>query len=181
MSGWVLWLACEGLQIDRCGHCLVARAVRMQVISAIKSGKHVVWLGWIANGHIEIHDAVECARLANPCIDRLSLCLAGGSVIRPCSTAKRRQGRAIHLDAPGVCSRNQRLHTVDDLLVAQLVFFCRGGIRIADVVDAFQQYDPADARLFKRIPIESRQGTWTETFVQNAVTPDPGVRHSDGR
>src|SRR5919106_3441594 len=63
----------EQLQIDRVGHRLVARVLRVEVVARVEVGPDVLGIARVTRRGVEVDHTIESAARADPPIDRLPL------------------------------------------------------------------------------------------------------------
>jgi hypothetical protein len=62
----------EDGEVDGIRHRLVAGVVWVQVVTAVVGGQQMQGVGWVADGLVEVDDAVEGAARADPVVDRFA-------------------------------------------------------------------------------------------------------------
>lgn len=110
-------------EVDGFGHGSVAGGVGVQVVAAIFGWKHAVGVGGIADGLVEVDEAVEVAGGANPGIDGLAVGLGGRAGMVVVGSAVGGDGGADDADAVGVGADDDLLIRGEDASDERGVFF----------------------------------------------------------
>ena len=160
----------------------VARGAGVEVVAAIVGGEHAIGMGGVADDFVEVEDGVEVAGGEDPGIDGLAVRFGGGTGVVVVRAGEGRDGGADDLDAVSVGA-------IDDLLIGgedardERGVFSGGNIaearKATEVVDGFEDDEPADAGLRDDVAVEAGEHVGAEAVGEEVIAADALVEDSD--
>ncbi len=155
----------------------------MQVVAGVVRGEQPLRILRVACHQVEINHGVEVARRANPFVHCLAIGFGRCAGVIELRADKRQKRSAEHLDAVRASASDDLFVRGDDAPHQRVVLGLRdfGGSRQhADVVDALQHNQVANAGLREHIVVKSGQRIRPEAIEQQAIAADAVIEHSDG-
>ncbi len=175
MLGMGLGLAGEDAQVDGVGHGLIAGVVGVQVVAGVELGAVALGVLRIAGSGFEVHHSVVSAAGADPVVE--SLADGFPALARIAGALVGREGAADHADAMGVRLFDDLAVGRDEVLSGEA--FAGGSKAVADVIDAFENHQPLDARLAEDVAVEAGQGARACAVMQHAVAANALIRDAE--
>jgi len=153
------------------------------VVAAVVGGEELVGVLGIAGDGIEVDDCVEVAGGSDPLVDGLAVnkWIRTGVVVSGADVGC--DGSAVDLKAVGMGSRDELLicgdYALDEGGVVGRWDFAVAG-QAAEIVDTFEDDEPADTGGGEDIAIETSEGAGAEAVDEEVVATDALVGDSDG-
>ena len=173
---------CEEREGDGFAYCAVACGVGVEVVAAVVDGEQAIEMVGVADDFVEVEGRVEVAGGENPGVDGLAIGFGGWAGVVVIGADEGGDSGADHLDAVGVGA-------VDDLLIGgedardESGVFCGGNFAEAreatEVVDGFEDDEPADAGLRDHVAIEASERVGAEAVGEEVVAADALVEDPD--
>jgi len=173
----------EERQGDGLGHGAVAGGRGVEVVAAVEGGQHAVGLVGVARGFVKVDDGVEVPSGANPLVDGLAVGFAGGAGVVVARPGVGCDGRSDDGDAVGMGAKHDLLIGGEDTPDEQSVFGGRGLVfagETAEVVDALEDDQIADAGLGEHVAVEAGEDVGAEAVGEQVVAADALVEDAEG-